>query len=137
VNRLFLDANVLFTAAHNPAGKASLLFDIAERGYWTIITSNQGVAEALHNLRRKSPNSMSRLEMLLKDVMIVPTMIGQTCNLTLPAKDVPIYLAALHAKSSHLLTGDICHFGPYMNNPARTKGVIICTVASYLEQILK
>jgi len=123
VNRLFLDANVLFTAAHNPAGKASLLFDIAERGYWTIITSNQGVAEALHNLRRKSPNSMSRLEMLLKDVMIVPTMIGQTCN--------------LHAKSSHLLTGDICHFGPYMNNPARTKGVIICTVASYLEQILK
>ncbi|WP_153307020.1 hypothetical protein [Desulfonatronum thioautotrophicum] len=34
MNRLFLDANVLFTAAHNPAGKASLVFDLASKGYW-------------------------------------------------------------------------------------------------------
>jgi uncharacterized protein len=30
--RLFLDANVLFTAAHNPQGKAALLISLGQHG---------------------------------------------------------------------------------------------------------
>jgi len=30
--RLFLDANVLFTAAHNPSGKASFIIDLVGQG---------------------------------------------------------------------------------------------------------
>ena len=34
MHRLFLDANVLFTAAHNPEGKAALLFDALDLKRW-------------------------------------------------------------------------------------------------------
>ena len=37
--RLFLDANVLFTAAHNPKGKAALTAELGKEGYWTRATS--------------------------------------------------------------------------------------------------
>ena len=32
MKRLFLDANVLFTAAHNPSGKAALIIELATMG---------------------------------------------------------------------------------------------------------
>ena len=57
--RLFLDANVLFTAAHNPAGKARFLFDAAEQGAWRLIASDYAIEEAGRNLIRKSPRSCS------------------------------------------------------------------------------
>ncbi len=136
MNRLFLDANVLFTAAHNPTGKASLLFDCAARGHWTIVTSSQAVQEARHNLRLKYPECLSRLEMLCKAAMIAPTAAGTSCALDLPPKDIPIYLSAIHSKATHLITGDMRHFGPCMNEPARTEGVTIRTAASFFEQIL-
>ena len=34
-------------------------------------------------------------------------------SLVLPAKDRPIFLAAVEAHATHLLTGDRAHFGPY------------------------
>lgn len=136
MSRLFLDANVLFTAAHNPEGKASLLFDLAAMGHWTMLTSMQAVEEARHNLRLKYPECLSRLEMLCKAAMIIPTAAGRSCPLDLPPKDIPIYLSALNSRATHLITGDMRHFGPFMNDPSRTDGVIICTVASFFEQIL-
>jgi len=33
VKGLFLDANVLFTAAHNPSGKAALVLELGTLGY--------------------------------------------------------------------------------------------------------
>lgn len=79
MNRLFLDANVLFTAAHNPAGKASLVFELAAMGHWAIVTSDQAVEEARHNLRLKYPACLPRLEMLLKSVLVVSAAVGQIC----------------------------------------------------------
>ncbi len=134
MNRLFLDANVLFTAAHNSTGKASLIFELAAMGQWSIVTSSLAMEEARHNLRLKCPACLPRLEMLLKDAIIAPTVAGQSCILDLPPKDVPIYLTALHSRATHLLTGDIRHFGSSMNDPERTAGVTICTVSSFLEQ---
>ena len=37
--RLFLDANILFTAAHNPNGKAALVIEIGQSGIWHLVTS--------------------------------------------------------------------------------------------------
>ncbi len=136
MNRPFLDAHVLFTAAHNPAGNASLVFDLFARGYWAIVTSGQTVEEARHNLRLKYPACLPRLEMLLQSALVVSAATGMSCTLDLPPKDVPIFLAALHSRASHLLTGDLRHFGRFMNNPAQTGGMTICTVATFLEQAL-
>jgi hypothetical protein len=38
VKRLFLDANVLFTAAHNPNGKAAFLISLGRAGLFQLVT---------------------------------------------------------------------------------------------------
>ncbi len=53
--RLFLDANVLFTAAHNPNGKAALVLELATVGLWQAVTSAYALEEARRNLERKCP----------------------------------------------------------------------------------
>jgi len=58
-----------------------------------------------------------------------------TVDLELPEKDRPIFLAALAGRSSHLLTGDLRHFGRHMNRPQATAGVVIQTVAEYLRSL--
>jgi hypothetical protein len=50
----------------------------------------------------------------------------------LTERDRPILLAAMAALATHLLTGDLKHFGPHMNRPAKSAGVMIQTVADYL-----
>ena len=51
-------------------------------------------------------------------------------GILLPAKDVPILLAAIAANATHLLTGDLRHFGPYFGR--RVAGVLILTLGDYL-----
>ena len=53
MRRLFLDANLLFTATHNPQGKAALLLELAAAGCWEVVTSTYAVEEARRNLSRK------------------------------------------------------------------------------------
>jgi hypothetical protein len=52
--------------------------------------------------------------------------------LTSLKKNRPIFLTAVKCRSTHLLTGNICHFNPFLNNPSRTAGVAIMTVADFL-----
>ena len=66
MKRVFLDANVLFTAAHNPAGKAALLFELADLGCWSLISSRLACEEARRNVLIKFPASLVRLEELIK-----------------------------------------------------------------------
>ena len=47
--RLFLDANVLFTAAHNPNGKAALVIELGARGHWQLFSSPYAFEEARRN----------------------------------------------------------------------------------------
>jgi len=65
VSRLFLDANVLYTAAHNPHGKAAFLIALAAEGYWEVVTSPLAVEEAQRHLARKYPSCLSRFADLL------------------------------------------------------------------------
>ena len=60
--RVFLDANVLFTAAHNPQGKAALVIELGRRGHWALATSRYALEEARRNLDRKFPQSLDGLK---------------------------------------------------------------------------
>lgn len=134
-DRLFLDANVLFTAAHHPQGKAAFLFQAAAGAGclpWTLLSSAYAVEEARRNLAAKFPAAMVEWPALLKRLQIVPQPAAPRLALDLPDKDQPIWAAAHAARASHLLTGDIKDFGPHMNRPADTGGVTIQTVAEYL-----
>ena len=135
--RLFLDSNVLFTAAHNPEGKASLVIELAEAGNWEVVTSAYCVAEARLNLDRKYPEAIGRLSEILRTVRLVPDVAGERCTLFLPEKDRPVFASAQRCKATYFLTGDRRHFGPYMNKPKDTMGIVVQTVGDFLSGIAK
>lgn len=130
--KIFLDANVLFTAAHNPSGKAALIVELGAQGHWQTLTSTLAIEEARRNLDIKFPTFLARLESILGKVSVVSSVSGPTCPIDLPEKDRPIFLTAVKYRATHLLTGDIRHFGPFLNDPSRTAGVAIMTVADFL-----
>lgn len=132
MKRLFLDADVLFTAAHNPKGKAALVIEEGIRGRWALATSRLAVDEATHNLRLKYPEVLPRLAPLLAAVRVLPPRAARACPVELPAKDRPILQAALDCRATHLLTGDVTHFGPYMIRPRLVDGLVIQTVGDFL-----
>ena len=135
--RLFLDANVLFTAAHNPSGKAALIIDLGLQGNWEIASCSYAIEEARRNISIKFPDCLERYETLISEILKVPTRSGLSCPVPLPEKDRPILEAATQCKATHLLTGDIKDFGPYMNHPGLTGGVVIQTVSEFLDSFMK
>ncbi len=130
--RLFLDANILFTAAHNPAGKAALVIALGKAGIWRLISSAFALEEAHRNLMRKYPDCLARFDADRGALTIVPDRLGIACPDPLSTKDHPIYCAALGCKADVLLTGDLGHFGFLMNDPRSSGGLLIQTVAELL-----
>ncbi|PZA08203.1 MULTISPECIES: PIN domain-containing protein [unclassified Meiothermus] len=120
--RVFLDANVLFSAALG--GEVfRLIWLLAERGRLELCTSLRCWLEAEFNLERKRPRAAPRLPLLMQRVQLVaePEGSGPPCDeplktlfKSLPDKDRPVLQAALQAQAQILLTGDLKHFGPLM-----------------------
>src|SRR5208337_3774251 len=140
--RLFLDANVLFTAAHNPNGKASFIISLGIKGAWKICTSAFAAEEAGRNLVVKYPLAEKTLSELLASITIVSEKPDAPYPINLDEKDRPIFQAACACRASHLITGDIAHFGSFMNtrvskteNLEETKGIIILTPALFLSSL--
>ena len=133
--RLFLDANVLFTAAHNPRGKAALVMELGEGGHFVLATSPYASEEARRNLERKFPESLSRLDAQLQGVRLVPHHPDCFFPPDLDEKDRPIFQAAVAWRATHLLTGDLRDFGPYMNRPDETLGIVVQTVGDFLRSV--
>lgn len=135
MKRLFLDANILFTAAHNPAGKAAFIIDLGQAGFWRVATSAYAAEEARRNLARKFPDGLARLEAMLGAIALMPDAPQVPCPAGLVEKDCPIYRAAVGCGAEVLLTGDLRDFGFLMNTPEKTGGLLIQTVADFLRGI--
>ncbi|MCY3775290.1 MAG: DNA-binding protein [Candidatus Aminicenantes bacterium] len=133
--RLFLDANVLFTAAHNPRGKAALVIELSRQGHWEISSSAYAIEEARRNLERKLPEFVRNLDVFSDVLQIAPHAVGLEFPHWLPTKDQPIFRAAVTCRATHLLTGDLNDFGAFMNQPEKTSGIRIQTVASFLDRL--
>ena len=137
MKRVFLDANVLFTAAHNPKGKAAFVVELASAGAFKLFTSGYANEEASRNLIAKYPDSLADFNRLMKSITVVPVIHPSAdCPDVLPAKDAPIFAAAVHCRATFLLTGDIKHFGPLMNQPELCGGMIVQTVSEFLNSLL-
>jgi predicted nucleic acid-binding protein len=130
--RVFLDANVLFTAAYSPKGKAALLLETLGP---ILLTSDYAAEEARRNLHLKKPAALAPFEVSLATIEVVTSAVGENCPIDLPEKDRPIFLTALRAKATHLLTGDRKDFGRHMNRPEHTAGVLIQTVGDFLDAL--
>ena len=133
--RLFLDANVLFTAAHHPHGKAALVMAIARTGIWQSATSAYALEEARRNIIRKFPSCLDQLETDAGHLRIMPDVPAIVCPRGLVEKDRPIFRAARGCRADVLLTGDIRDFGFLMNAPDRAGGLLIQTVGEFLAAI--
>lgn len=126
---LFLDANVLFSAAYRADAGVARLWKLEDV---RLLTSTYAVEEARRNL---SPGDRrDRLERLLGRLEIGRSVPDRPLprSVQLPWKDRPILLAALAAGATHLLTGDVTHFGPYMG--AEVEGTRIVTPGRYLAE---
>lgn len=127
MDRLFLDANILFSAAYGTNARLLRLWEL-ERV--ELDTSDFAVEEAHRNLR--THHQRERLSRLLTGMRIVQESEHFTLprGVLLPEKDRPILLAAIDASATHLLTGDFEHFGPYYRDVIG--GVKILPPAEYL-----
>jgi predicted nucleic acid-binding protein len=133
VDRIFLDANILFSMAYGSPG-LKLLWDLAEEKRCVLLASNYVIEEARRNLL--SVEQIKRLETFLSVVQIVPEVDPEIpCPIALPEKDWPVLLAAISVKADYLLTGDMMHFGKYLRQTIR--GVKICLPRDYLSPLHK
>ncbi len=108
--RLFLDANVLFSASYRV--ESPLLALWALQGVDVeLVTSRYAVQEALTNLAHET--QQDRLIELLRHVRVVTEAppVQLAFDLDLPDKDRPILAAAVGAGTTHLVTGDLTFFG--------------------------
>jgi uncharacterized protein len=130
LDRVFLDANVLFSAAY--AAGSCFLALWQSKGI-RLLTSEYAVHEATRNLA--TAESLKRLDDLVGVMEIVPTHStsvppDEPLGGNLPTKDQPILLAAIDARATHLLTGDRRHFNACYGK--RIRGVLVQQPAQYL-----
>lgn len=133
MDRLFLDANVLFSAAYRLEAGLRRLWGLTDV---ELITSAYAVEEARHNL--ETPAQRASLGELLDAVTILaipPGALPLPPAVELPENDRPILAAAIGAQATHLLTGDVKAFGKYYGQTV--EGVLILPPAAYLRARLK
>ena len=127
MDRLFLDANILFSAAYREGADLLRLWKLSGV---ELITSHYAVAEARRNLVTGAQRS--RLDSLLVTTRVVDEADERTFDNEhrLPEKDRPILRAALNARATHLVTGDLTHFGQFYGE--RLQGILVVTPGDYL-----
>lgn len=128
MHRLFLDANVLFSAVFRENAPLRWLW---KQSGVELLTSAYAITEAERHLEG---DQRVRLSGLLKGVRIVPhaPMHELPKRTVLRGKDVPILAAAMSARATHLITGDRRDFGPYFGK--RLGGVLILPPRDYFEK---
>jgi uncharacterized protein len=130
VDRLFLDANVLFSAAYRENAGLLQLWKLKKA---RLCSSRYAVEEARINLDEEAQHQrLLRLSLSLElfDPPHEELVVLASEGIVLPQKDQPILLAAIAAHASHLLTGDVRHFGAYFGR--RITGILVLPPGDYL-----
>lgn len=131
MDRLFLDANVLYSAAHLELAGLARLWSLDDA---QLLSSAYAIDEARRNLAMDRPEAVPRLKRLLESVSTVDTPQGLALpeTIRLDANDQPILLAAIHGRADCLLTGDARHFQHLYGR--RIEGVLVLRPAQYFER---
>ena len=121
--RIFLDANILFSACKSHGAIRDLIDLISPKHECWV--DGFVVEEARRNLSAKAPESAAALDKLLTRLHLAPQ--GRDpaleADLPLPEKDRPVLAAAIRLGCGALVTGDKTHFGPHFGKAIR--GVVI------------
>lgn len=129
-DRLFLDANVLFsTAWRDDTG----LLCFWRPGFAELVTSDLAVDEARRNLFVHRSDRLDAFDRLLDAVVVFRSPFPRSVETTdarLDAKDAPLLDAALHVNAACFITGDRRHFGHLFGTHVRN--TIILTPSLYV-----
>jgi len=134
--RVFLDANVLCSAAKSDGAVRALLRLLLDNGHECWV-DDYVLIEARRNLIAKAPAALIPFEALLKHLRISPAQApGPELKLVnwLPEKDRTVLAAAIRLRCDALVTGDRTHFGPGYGKSFG--GVVIHSPRSLAERLI-
>lgn len=129
MDRLFLDACVVFSAAYNTSSPLRTLWELGDA---TLLATDLVIEEARRNLAVLRPERLDDLGRLSGKLEIVVATLTEVPSEAkrLPDKDLPVLLAALAGRATHFLTVDKKHFGSLFG---KTVGqVLILSSGEYL-----
>ena len=133
--RVFLDANILFSAAKSNGAVRELLVRLRAAGH--ILCADEYVlAEARRNLERKGAEAVTDFARLRDEIDLAPfrpTELPQRAAAALPEKDQPVLAAAIRLRCDVLVTGDRTHFGKLFGTTI--EGVVIHSPRSLAEAV--
>lgn len=134
--RIYLDANVLFSAAKSAGAVRFLLERLAADGH-TLVADGFVIAEARRNLEAKGGSAVEALDSLLAAVEVSPMQsaaLPRDLAALLPEKDQPVLAAAISLNCRILVTGDRTHFGPLFGKTLG--GVAVRSPRSLADELL-
>ena len=108
--RVFLDANVLFSAADGQSATRQLLNEVLERA--EVVTNPHAFEEARRNLQIKRPQHLDGLVAIQRRITTT-TAFDNRIQVQLTQEDLPVVAGAVGSGCSHLWTSDRRHFGRY------------------------
>lgn len=112
--RIFLDANVLFSAAQTAGAVRKLIARLREAEHQLVADAHVW-EEARRNLITRYPSALPALDALTEAIEIFPLYGGDRDRgvegLPVDEKDKPILAAAIALDCRALVTGDRTHFG--------------------------
>lgn len=134
VLRIFLDANILFSAAKSDGPIHALVARLLDAGHECWV-DGYVIDEARRNIRAKAPPRVQSLDTLLSSVRLAasfPATLGVPIK-GLPEKDRPVVAAAAALSCDILVTGDRTHFGKFYGHLVH--GVRIHSPRSLYDQL--
>ena len=137
--RIFLDANILFSAAKSDGAIRQLLENLKLAKH-ILVADTYVQAEASRNIVAKaSEQAIRNLETLLGQIEVSTVQFAQSSSALqdatrwLPENDRPVLLAAMVLACDVLVAGDSTHFGPGYGK--RFKGVLVCSPRQLAELV--
>jgi predicted nucleic acid-binding protein len=119
--RVFLDANILFSASLPHSRMRAFLDALLDQA--ECLTNAYAIEEARRNLAVKFPDGIKTLERLEKQCEVV-SQLERDLEIELPLKDAPILGGAIAGHATHLLTGDERDFGKFWGRTIQTVKIV-------------
>ena len=133
--RVFLDANILFSASNLQGKTAETLRMLVSRNH-EIVTNLYAWDEVCRNVSVKFPRGLEGLILIRERLQILDTFTPPLpLDIVCAEKDIPILAGAIDAQCTHLWTGDKAHLGQFYGR--RIQGVTVVSGSMMYELLVQ